>query len=204
MFPKGSKEYQVLKKLNTPEKIQTFLETIPFNHEKYGETCMSPLRVLREHKAHCIEGAFLACVCLMLSEKKPLIVSLKVEKPDVDHIIVIFKQNGHYGALSKTNHSVLRYRDPVYRTVRELVMTYFHEYFLYTTGKKTLLGYTKPINMRRFGTKWITSEEDLWDIAETIYDTPIVSVVPKKNQRHLRNAQPFERTTIAVPEWVRE
>jgi hypothetical protein len=203
MFPKDSKEYRLLKKLDTPEKMQTFLESIPYNHERSGETCMSPTRVLRENKAHCIEGAFLACTAFMLAGREPLIVSLKVTKPDDDHIIVVFKENGYYGALSKTNHAVLRYRDPVYRSVRELVMSYFHEYFLYGNGKKTLVGYTKPINMKRFGTKWINAGEDLWDIAEIIYDAPVVSTVPVKNKKYIRTATAFERRVHNTPEWKR-
>lgn len=201
MFPKNSREYKVLSELSTPEKIQTFLESIPFNHESRGETCMSPVRVLLEKKAHCIEGAMLACVCLMLQNEKPLIVNLKVGQGDYDHIITIFKRNGYYGAISKTNHSVLRYRDPVYWSVRELVMSYFHEYFLVKNGSKTLLGYTKPINLNRFGSKWITATEDLWDIAEKIYDTPIISVIPKENENILRSAQLLERKAAGVPEW---
>ncbi len=201
MFPKGSPEYSLLSKLNTPEKIQTFLEKIPFNHEKSGETCMSVQSVLKENKAHCIEGAYLACACLMLQKRQPLIVSLKVKKPDDDHIIIIFKQNGYYGALSKTNHPVLRYRDPIYRSVRELVMSYFHEYFLYANGEKTLLGYTKPINMKRYGTTWITAENDLWDIAKEIYDAPIISIVPTENKQYVRNATAFEQKTLGVQEW---
>lgn len=201
MFPNGSKEFSLLSKLNTPEKIQTFLEKIPFNFEKRGETCMSPLRVLRERKAHCIEGAFLACVCFILSGREPIIISLKVKKPDDDHILIIFKENGYYGALSKTNHPVLRYRDPVYKSIRELVMSFFHEYFLYSSGEKTLVGYTKPINMKRFGTKWIMAEEDLWDIAEKIYDAPVLEVVPPKNKRFLRKATVFERKSLDVEEW---
>ncbi len=110
MFPKNSPEYECIKKLNTPEKIQDFLDSLPVNHEEGGETCMSPLRVLRERKAHCIEGALLAGVCLQLHGEKPLIVNLKVETTDYDHIVTIFKRNGYFGALSKTNHVVLRYR----------------------------------------------------------------------------------------------
>lgn len=201
MSPQDVKEFSVLKKYNTTEKIQSFLDTIPFNHEKRGETCMSPRRVLREHRAHCFEAALLACVCFMLSGKKPLIVSLKVRKPDDDHIIIIFKQNGYYGALSKTNHPVLRYRDPVYRTIRELVMSYFHEYFLFTNGTKSLLGYTKPINLKRFGTKWMTAEEDLWDMGKKIYYMPINKIVPSKNKRYLRKASAFERKSLDVQEW---
>ena len=201
MFPKDSDEFTLLSRYNTPDKVQTFLDKIPFNHEKDGETCMSPLRVLRENRAHCIEGAFLACAAFILAGRKPLIVSLKVKKPDDDHIIVLFKENGYYGALSKTNHAVLRYRDPVYRSVHELVMSYFHEYFWYKDGKKMLIGYTKPINMNRFGTSWVTADTDLWEIAEIIYDTPIIGVVPKINSKFLRKANIFERQVLDKEEW---
>ncbi len=202
MFPKGSPEYKLLSKLNTPQKIQTFLESIPFNHETKGETCMSVASVLRENKAHCIEGAFVACACLMLGGRQPKIVSLKVnDTHDDDHIIVIFKENGYFGALSKTNHAVLRYRDPVYKSIRELVMSYFHEYFLYKDGKKTLIGYTKPINMKQYRTSWITSTNDVFDIGNAIYKTPVISIIPAENKKFLRNATPFEREALDVQEW---
>ena len=124
-----------------------------------------------------------------------------MEAEDIDHVFTLFKRNGYYGAISKTNHLVLRYRDPVYRSVRELVMSYFHEYFLSKNGKKTLIGYTSPINLRRFGTKWITREDDLWDIAEIIFDTPVIPVVPKENKRFVRDAQTFERKGASFTEW---
>ncbi len=201
MFQKGSREYTLLSKLNTPQKIQLFLEQLPFNHEKEGETCMSVFRVLKERKAHCLEGAFVACAALMLSGRKPIIVSLKVEKPDDDHIIVLFKENGFYGALSKTNHPVLRYRDPVYRSVRELVMSYFHEYFMYQDGTKTLRGYTKPINLKRYGKAWLTSAEDVWEIGHAIYKMPVISIVPPHNKKYLRKATPFEQKALDTQEW---
>lgn len=201
MFHKDSQEFKILSRLNTPQKIQTFLDDMPLNFENDGETCMSPRRVLRERRAHCIEGAFLAGVCLMLQGEKPLIVSLKVEKDDVDHIVTIFKRNKHYGAISKTNHFVLRYRDPVYRSVRELAMSYFHEYFLTKNGKKTFIGYTEPINLNRFGTRWITAEDDLWDIAEQIYDAPITQIVSKENRKILRPACAFEQKVASIQEW---
>lgn len=201
MFPKNSSEYKVLSKLNTPLKIQTFLESIPFNFEKDGETCMSAKTALALNKAHCIEGAFIACAALLLHEREASIVSLKVKKGDDDHVIVLFKENGFYGAISKTNHPVLRYRDPVYKSVRELVMSYFHEYFLYSTGKKTLVGYTKPINMKQFGTDWITADGDVWDIGNAIYTTPIIPIVPEANKRFLRDTTLFERKSLNVQEW---
>jgi hypothetical protein len=201
MFPKKSPEYKLLFKLNTPQKIQTFLENIPFNHETKGETCLSAESVLRENKAHCIEGAFLACACLMHAGRKPRIVSLKAAKPDDDHIIVLFKEHGYFGALSKTNHAVLRYRDPIYKTVRELVMTYVHEYFLYTTGRKTLIGYTKPIDLMRFGTSWIDSTEDVFDIGNAIYNMPTIPLLPASQKGKLRKASLFERKVLRPQEW---
>lgn len=201
MFATDSKEYALLSKLNTPEKIQTFLEKIPFNHELDGETCMSPLRVLRERRAHCLEAGMLAAVCLKIQGEKPLVVNMKAMKGDYDHIITIFRKNGYYGGISKTNHLVLRYRDPIYRSVRELMMSYFHEFFLTKSGKKTLLGYSNPINLNRFGTKWITAEEDLWDIGGIIFDAPYVPMVPKENKKYIRLAQPFERLGDKIVEW---
>lgn len=198
----NKEDKQFLKSLNTPAKIQDFLDSISFNLEESGETCMSPIRVLREKKAHCIEGGLLAGVCLWLNKKQPLLVSLKVKQSDYDHIIVLYKQNGYYGAISKTNHNVLRFRDPVYKNVRELVMSYFHEYFLVETGEKTLLGYTKPITIKKFGNEWITREDNLWDIAEAIYDTPIIEIVPKENKKSLRNAHEVEQEAAKTPEWT--
>jgi hypothetical protein len=201
MFPKGSSEYKILSKLNTPQKIQSFLEAMPFNHEEEGETCQSVRGVLQSNKAHCLEGAFVACAALILSGRKPLIVSLKVKKPDDDHIIILFKENGYYGALSKTNHAVLRYRDPVYRTVRELVMPYFHEYFLYKDGTKTLIGYTKPINLNRYGRAWLSAETDVWEVGNAIYKEPTISIVPKENKKYLRKVTPFELGVLKAQEW---
>lgn len=200
MFGLSTTEIAFLKKLDTPSRIQDFLDSIAFNFEPQGETCMSPRRVLKEKKAHCIEGAFLACTALMLQDRKPLILNLKVDKRDDDHIVALFQENGYWGAISKTNHAVLRFRDPVYRSVRELAMSYFHEYFLVHGGEKTLKGYGGPINLRRFGTKWITCESDLWDIAESIYDAAYESVVPKGNEKHIRKATALEQKTAAISE----
>lgn len=199
MYGLISEEERFLRSLGSPSKIQDYLDSIPFNFEKRGETCMSPRRVLREGKAHCIEGALLAATSLMLQGEAPLLLNLKVDKADDDHVVVLFKRNGYFGAISKTNHSVLRFRDPVYRTIRELAMSYFHEYFLIGDGKKTMRGYSKPINLRRFGTAWITSEDDLWNIAETIYDSKHTLVIPDGNKRYVRNATELERNAANIP-----
>lgn len=190
-----------LKRLHTPGKIQDFLDSIPFNYEKKGETCMSPTRVLKEKKAHCIEGAMLAAAALKLQGNKPLVMSLKVKKGDFDHIVALYEINGYWGAISKTNHAVLRFRDPVYKTTRELALSYFHEYFLTKTGEKTLLGYSKPINLDSFGTGWETSTEDLWNIAESIYDGKHIMIVPKENKKYIRNASAVEKKAASIQEW---
>lgn len=199
----SAKEYAVLKKLSTPQKIQDFLDAMPANHEKNGETCMSPKRTLREHKAHCIEGAFLAAVALWVHGEEPYILNLKIEEhvDDADHIVTLFRQNGFWGAISKTNHAILRFRDPVYKTIRELALSYFHEYFLPKTGKKILRGYSEKINMKRFGKDWITREDGLWDIAEIIFDLPYTEIIPKKNTSLVRNATPLERKASDIPQW---
>lgn len=198
MFGLSKQEEAFLRKLDTPSKVQNFLDDLPFNHEEKGETCRSPRDVLENKKAHCIEGAMLAATAFLFQGRPPLLLNLKVAKEDDDHIVVLFKENGHWGAVSKTNHAVLRFRDPVYKTIRELAMSYFHEYFLVKNGKKTMYGYSRPINMRRFGTKWITSNKDLWKIAETIYDSKHTQVIPKGNEKFIRPATELERRAASI------
>lgn len=195
-------EKKLFKKLSTAIKIQDYLDSIPFNYEKNGETCMSPRQLIKQKKAHCIEGALFAGAVLWFHNKEPLLINFKVnDARDQDHIITVYSKNGYYGAISKTNHNVLRFRDPVYKTIRELVLSYYHEYFLNKTGKKTLLGYTKPISLKKFGTSWITSTKDLWEIAEYMYDAPIIHIVPKKNKKFIRKACDTERKGASILEW---
>ena len=193
-----------LKKLSTPKKIQDFLDSIPFNFEEKGDTYMSPKRVLKEGRAHCIEGAMLAAAALWLHGEKPLLLDLKAYPGDMDHVVALFKQNGYWGAISKTNHAVLRFRDPIYKTIRELVFSYFHEYFLNTTGKKTLRGYSKPLSLKRFGTKWITADEDLWIIADALDEAPHFPFIPEKNQKMIRLATKVERKAGSIIEWKKK
>ncbi len=191
-------ERKFLLSLSTPKKIQDFLEKIPFNHEEHGETCRSSYEVIRTRKAHCLEGAFLACSALMLQKRKPLIISLKVTENDFDHVITIYKEHGYYGAISKTNHAVLGWRDPVYKTIRELAMSYFHEYFLTNNGEKTLRGYSRLINLNRYGTQWITSIENLFSIGEDISKSNHKKIIPRGNERYVRKATLLERTSASI------
>ena len=119
MFGLNEKEMKILKKLNTPKKIQDFLDKIPINFEEDGkDTCMSPRVVLRKGKAHCIEGAIFAALCLKLNGEKPLLVDLTATPKDFDDVICVFQRNGFWGSISKTNHAVLRYREPIYKSIR--------------------------------------------------------------------------------------
>ena len=134
----------------------------------------------------------------LLHKRQPTIISLKVLEEDYDHVVAIYKENGYFGAISKTNHLVLGWRDPIYTSIRELVLSYFHEYFLLHNGKKTLRGYSRIINLNRFGTTWISSSETLLDIAEAIHDAHHTSIIPKGNEPHIRNATLFERKSASV------
>ena len=204
MFGLTDKEEKILKKLSAPGKIQDFLDALPLNHEKEGDTYMSPRRVLREKKAHCIEGALLAALALWIRGEKPLLLDLKSQEGDDDHVVALFQRNGYWGAVSKTNHAVLRYRDPVYKTLRELALSYFHEYFINTTGEKTLVSYSQPLDLSRFGRGWITEEEDLWLIADALDTARHFPLVPKKNRRLLRKATLTERRAGEIIEWEKE
>lgn len=197
------REYTKLSRLTTPAKIQDFLDTLPFNLEKKGDTHMSPRCVLKMKKAHCIEGAVLAALALWIAGEPPLIMNLssRMGKGDVDHVIALYTRGGYWGAISKTNHSVLRFRDPIYRTPRELVLSYFHEWFINETREKTFECYSKPLDLRRFGTEWITTEKGLWNIADALSERKHYFLVPKGNWRHVRKADDMELKAGKLVEW---
>jgi hypothetical protein len=185
-------EWKVLRNLNTPQKIQDFLNKLPFNFEK-NNRYMSPKHILKSRKAHCFEGALLAAAALWAHGLSPLLLDLKVKEGvgDTDHVVVLFNQHGEWGALSKTNHAVLRYREPVYKTVRELAMSYFHEYFL-PNGNKTLRSFSKPFDLSKFGSGWISADTDLYHLAEALDRAPHVPILSKKQIQNLRKADTIE------------
>lgn len=197
-----SEETRELARLTTPRKIQEYLDDLPINFEEDGETCMSPRRVLRERRAHCIESALLAAAALWQAGSRPLLLDLKTVKGDDEHVVALYRLNGHWGAISKTNHAVLRYRDPIYRTVRELALSYFHEYFK-DTGAKTLRSYSRPFDLSRLPHEWLTEERDLWHVARALDASPHLPLVPPEAVRHLKRASAFERTVMDATEWRR-
>jgi len=192
-----------IKKLNTPAKVQDFLDKMPFNFEEKGETYWSPRTVLGKGKVHCFEGAVFACFCLQEHHIENYLVDLKVKnlKKDSDHTLCVFRINKFWGAISKTNHSVLRWRDPIYKSIHELAFSYFHEYFL-DTGEKTLKSYSKPFDIwKKFGTGWVDDEKDLDKIAEALDRSPHINFVPKQNAKFVRRAGKTEIRGAAIVEW---
>ncbi|MFN0122376.1 MAG: hypothetical protein ACKV2V_17925 [Blastocatellia bacterium] len=179
-------ELAVLKKLRTPEKIQSFLDAeIGYNKEKDGETCRSPRRVLRDRVGHCAEGAFLAAAALRAHGHAPLIVDLEAVRDD-DHLLAVYRQHNHWGAIAKSNYSGLRFREPVYRNIRELVMSYYAHYYN-LAGELTLRAFSRPVNLARFDRHgWETREDDLWDICEYFCTVPHSRVLPLPLERKRR------------------
>ena len=201
MFALTKPELKILKKLSTPIKIQDFLDSLPVNWEKKGETYMSPRRSLKAKKMHCFEGALLAALALWLQGEKPLLMDFQ-NSGDEDHVIALYKRNGFWGAISKTNHSTLRYRDPVYKTLRELALSYFHEYWRQKDGKKTLVAFsTEPFDLRKYGIKWVTAEEDLFSMVDDIDNARHTQIIPKKNKKFLRRADKMEKRAGKIIEW---
>lgn len=201
MLGLSKSELIIFRRLNTPAKIQDFLDDLPVNLEEEEETYLSPRRVLRERKAHCLEGALFAAAVLWFHGEDPLLLDLKTTDADQDHVVALYKKNGYWGAISKTNHACLRFRDPIYKTIRELVLSYFHEYFLNATGEKTLISYSRPFNLKKFGQSWITAEENLDEIAEALDFSQHFPVVPKKNKKFIRPASELERKAGELVEW---
>ncbi|MFA5174483.1 MAG: hypothetical protein WC438_04855 [Candidatus Pacearchaeota archaeon] len=201
MFDLTKKEEEIFRKLDSPEKIQDFINKIPMNFDYQRDTCCSPRRVLEKNKCHCIEGAIFAALALRIHGHTPLIVLMKADKDDFDHVIAVFKKNGFWGAISKTNHGVLRYRDPIYKNIRELVMSYFNEY-TDKKGRKTLRSYSVPVNLSIFDNKnWATDEKDLWYIDSYLDKVKHYKVLNKKQIKELRKADKIEIDIGKVTEY---
>jgi hypothetical protein len=172
------------RRLQAPPKIQSFLDEIAYNLETDGETFRSPRRVLRDRTANCIEGAVLAAAALRVHGDPPLIMDLTAVR-DEDHVIAVFRRRGLWGAIGTSKFTGLRYRAPVYRTLRELAMSFFEHYYN-LAGERTLRGHGRPVNLARFDPlHWMTSDDDLWPIAEHLERIPHVALLPPSVARRL-------------------
>ena len=169
-------ERAVFRRLSSAEKIQQYLDDLQYDKEPNGPRCRSPRVVLRDRTAHCMSGALLGAAALRMLGHEPLLLDLEAVRDD-DHVLAIFQQRGHWGAVAKSNYSGLRFREPVYRTLRELAMSYFEHYYN-LRREKTLRNYSRPVNLKRFDRiQWMTSEEDVWSIPEYLTEighTPLL------------------------------
>jgi hypothetical protein len=197
-----ARDFALLRRLDTPVKIQAFVHELKQNFEVDGQTCRPVREVLRQRRAHCIEGAMVAAAALWVHGEPPLLLDMRAER-DFDHVITLFRRNGRWGAISKTNGIGLRGRDPVYRTLRELAMSYFHEY----TNKlehKTLREYSLPYDMRRMDASlWVSGSKSCWDVPEKLDG---LRHFPLVNGRHLRTVtrrDPFERRLGGILQYRR-
>ena len=185
-------EYATLRRLRTPGKIQAFLYGLKQNFERHGETCNSVRVVLRERRAHCIEGAITAACALWIHGEPPLLLDFQAVR-DFDHVVAVFRRNGRWGAISKTNGIGLRWRDPVYRSLRELAMSYLHEYYN-KRDHKTLRTYSRPYDLRRLKPKtWATPEDGAWHLVDELEATRHYKLMSPAQARSLSRRDPFER-----------
>jgi hypothetical protein len=170
-------ERRALRQLSTPAKMQAFLDRIPYNLERDGATMRSPRRVLRDRTAHCFEGAVLAAAALRVAGEPPLLVDLEAVRDD-DHVLAVYRKHGLWGSVAISKFAGLRSREPVYRTIRELVLSYFEHYYN-DAGEKTLRAYSRPVDLSRFDRiGWMTTEDDLWPIAAYLADIPHTAILP--------------------------
>ncbi len=174
-------ELRVMRELDTPAKIQCFLDSISYSADPIYR---SPRSVLRDRKAHCFDGALFAAAALRLIGHPPRIVDMKAVRDD-DHLLAIFKRKGLFGAVAKSNFVGLRFREPIYRSLRELVISYFDSYYN-LDYEKTLRGYTVPLDLRAFDRiKWTSSDDQLDLIAERLDQIPNFALLDDEMVREL-------------------
>ena len=196
-------EFAVLQRLVTPQKIQTFLNAIPVNHELGGETIHSVRSVLRHRHAHCIEGAMFAACALWVHGEPPLVMHLDCSLSDYPHVVALFRRGKHWGAISKTNGAVLRYRDPIYRSLRELALSYFHEYSD-RRGHKTLRSFSSAFDLRRIDPRlWVANGNDCQEVEDLLAALRHHRLISVRQERLIARRDPFERRASKLVEYAR-
>ena len=201
-------EGRVFERLGTPNKIQNFLDSTPNHFSAPHKAILSPTQVLKQKKAHCFEGALLAAAALAYHGHPPLLMDFQTAPWDEDHVVALFKERGLWGAISKTNHPVLRWRDPIYRTPRELAMSYAHEYYMWhegpRDGEKTLRAHSVPFNLRRYAPhKWLAASDIDW-LADELDSSRHFPIAPAAMLKKLRKASKIERQIMCMDEWNKQ
>lgn len=174
-------ELRKLRSLKNPYGIQRFLDHLPYH---ISNTSWSPRTVLRENTAHCCEGAILAAAALRVNGYPPLLMDMEAEH-DTDHVIAIYQERGCWGAVAKSNYTNCRYREPVYRSLRELAMSYFQIYFN-MRKQRSLRTYSRPVNLQRFDDQqWMTTEKPVWFIVYHLIEIPHTKLLTRAMINHL-------------------
>jgi len=174
-------ELRTLRSLNTPVKIQKFIDGLTY---QYADTAGSPRRVLRERRGHCLEGALLAAAALRVNGRPPLVMDLESVRDD-DHVVALYRERGLWGGIAKSNYAGLRFRAPVYRTLRELALSYFEDYYN-LRGERTLRAYSVAVDLSRLDARhWMTDEEEVGSVPELLIAARHYPIVPDKVARAL-------------------
>jgi hypothetical protein len=174
-------DLRTLRGLKTPAQIQKFVDALEY---QYADTAWSPARVLRERKGHCLEGALVAAAVLRVNGRPPLLMDLEAVRDD-DHVVALYRERGLWGGIAKSNYAGLRFRAPIYRTLRELALSYFEHYYN-LRGERTLRAYSRPVNLARLDSQhWMTDEEDLWCVPELLIAARHYVLFPDKVARAL-------------------
>ena len=170
----SASEVRKLRSLRDPHGIQRLLDEMPYH---VADTAWSPRLVLRENTAHCLEAAIFAAAALRANGFPPLILDIEAER-DTDHVIAVYRARGYWGAIAKSNFAGLRYREPVYRTLRELAMSYFNLY-CNLRRERTLRTFSLPVNLARFDHRhWMTTEKPVWFIVEYLFEIHHYELLP--------------------------
>ena len=194
-------EFAVLRRLSTPQKIQSFLNAICVNHEAGGETILSVREVLAQRRAHCIEAALVGACAFWIHGEPPWVMHLDCVPTDYPHVVALFRRSGAWGAISKSNGAPLRYRDPIYRSLRELAMSYFHEYSD-SHGRKTLRSYSAAFDLRRVDSAlWVTSKHACLETNDHLASARHYPLLTRGQERLLARRDPFERRAATMVEY---
>ncbi|MFO1324653.1 MAG: hypothetical protein U1F15_11385 [Burkholderiales bacterium] len=198
-----AREYRMLARLASPARIQAFVSSIPANFELHGETVHSVRNALRQGEAHCIEGALVAACALWIHGEPPLVLHLGCAPHDNPHVLALFRRGRCWGAISKSNGAWLRFREPVYRSLRELAMSYFHEFFD-RRGCKTLRSYSGAYDLRRVDpADWVTAEQSCWQLHDRLASLRHHPLMTPAQARSLARRDPFERKSTSLVEHPR-
>lgn len=193
----NKREQQIFNKLNTPEKIQAFLDAASYNITDYT---YSPRQVIKKNIAHCFDGAMFAAAAIEFNGGQPLIIDLRATDEDDDHILAVYKKNGLFGTVAKSNYVNCRFRDPVYRNLRELALSYFHIYFN-LAGTRTLREYSVIFDLSKVtDIDWRCSAEDLSDLGDRVDSVRHFPLIPKSSERIITkaDARTYKAETMGV------